>query len=77
VQCSPGRFTPFGIRVDAEPPPIVEEEWQLVDGARVEVTERSGEKITGLRFHLPLALDSYAFLAAEGCRRVSLLAMRR
>ena len=76
VQCSPGRFTPLSVRTDADPPPIVRDGWQMVDGARVEVAGRSGMRITGLRFHLPLSLGSYAFIAAEGCRSVSLVAMR-
>jgi hypothetical protein len=70
VRCEPGAYSPFGTRADALPPPLADQGWQDVGGARVEVVDRTDAAIRGLRFRLDAPLDGYAFLHASGCAEI-------
>jgi hypothetical protein len=72
MQAQPPRFNPGGFRILLEPPVLVREGSQMVDGGRVEVVARDAQSIRTLLFTLDRSLDDYVFLGAEGCKDVRL-----
>lgn len=66
------RYNSGGFRITVEPPLLVREGRQQLEGATVEIVARDAEAVRTLLFTLDRPLDEYTFLAAEGCKEVRL-----
>lgn len=64
-------FSAGGVRLTPAAPPLLREGHQQVGEARIEVVERDAEVVRGLRYTLEQPLYHYAFIAVDGCAKVS------